>query len=559
MIWTACNTSPLDYLTANEVREKEMALDSVRQVLKNMNNPGDPYAIITMYERIQQEEKEVPDTSKIKFMTFLELTLKLNPIGAFKENLNVGWKAVELWNHSFSADEYLNLRFILYGSMAGSYRQLGMVDSSLYVYRLSIMEAVRSGNSLHIAGTKNNLGVFFYKEKQLDSAMYYFREADRLIAASHGNDPLFEYLHGSVRDNIAGIYEDDGNFAEAGDLYHENYEYYRNGQDIFRFINAGISLANTLLELKAPRRAYALLEELKPVIDTARYQGKIDNLIYLYLVYRKYHTSMKEYELAGFYEGKWMEMLDERNSRKEKRYIQTTISLLDFAKREQSRKLEFEQQAKESLKKQKGFQLIITWLIAFGVISGLAYLFIYYRQKSVIVSRGKQLIESQKLLAEQQLIAEKQEKKVIVLELKNKNKDLNQLVLYLKEKQEWAGKLYARLERMETSRGQKRAKELKELKTVIYNQMRTYDEIETLQQHVENLSSAFHEKLIQKFPALSKTEIRMCSYIRLNFSNAQIAQLQNIAPSSVKVSRYRLWKKLMLDSGEDLDAFLMEL
>jgi DNA-binding CsgD family transcriptional regulator len=73
---------------------------------------------------------------------------------------------------------------------------------------------------------------------------------------------------------------------------------------------------------------------------------------------------------------------------------------------------------------------------------------------------------------------------------------------------------------------------------------------------VENLSSAFYEKLHRQYPGLSKTDIKICSYIRLNLSNAQIAQLQNIEPSSLKVSRHRLRKKLNLGPDDDLDAFL---
>ena len=73
---------------------------------------------------------------------------------------------------------------------------------------------------------------------------------------------------------------------------------------------------------------------------------------------------------------------------------------------------------------------------------------------------------------------------------------------------------------------------------------------------IDALSSSFYDKLTTQFEGLTKTEIRLCSLIKLDLDTKQIAALQNINPSSVKKSRNRLRKKLNLSPEEDLDAFL---
>ena len=77
--------------------------------------------------------------------------------------------------------------------------------------------------------------------------------------------------------------------------------------------------------------------------------------------------------------------------------------------------------------------------------------------------------------------------------------------------------------------------------------------------HFTSVDSAFLERLAAKYPELSKTEIRLCAYIRIGMNTKQIASMQNISPVSANQNRYLLRKKLGLQNGEDLDAFIRSL
>ena len=64
------------------------------------------------------------------------------------------------------------------------------------------------------------------------------------------------------------------------------------------------------------------------------------------------------------------------------------------------------------------------------------------------------------------------------------------------------------------------------------------------------------DRLKEKYPALSKTDMKICVYIKLNLSTKEIADLMNISPRSVEMARYRLRKKLGLGPNGDIASVL---
>ncbi|WP_066222140.1 tetratricopeptide repeat protein [Formosa haliotis] len=58
---------------------------------------------------------------------------------------------------------------------------------------------------------------------------------------------------------------------------------------------------------------------------------------------------------------------------------------------------------------------------------------------------------------------------------------------------------------------------------------------------------------------LSPSELRLCMLLRLNLSSKDIASILRITPDSVRIARYRLRKKLPLDTKEELQAYILKL
>ncbi len=67
------------------------------------------------------------------------------------------------------------------------------------------------------------------------------------------------------------------------------------------------------------------------------------------------------------------------------------------------------------------------------------------------------------------------------------------------------------------------------------------------------------EKLKSKYPGISKTDMKLCVYTKLNLSTKEIADLMNISVRSVEMARYRLRKRLDLPPGENIRDFVKDL
>ena len=73
------------------------------------------------------------------------------------------------------------------------------------------------------------------------------------------------------------------------------------------------------------------------------------------------------------------------------------------------------------------------------------------------------------------------------------------------------------------------------------------------------VDAQFAYKLEKKYPLLSDEERKICILIYLNLKNKDIAVLLNLSVRSVENSRYRIRKKLNLESNDSLSAILLSL
>ncbi len=68
----------------------------------------------------------------------------------------------------------------------------------------------------------------------------------------------------------------------------------------------------------------------------------------------------------------------------------------------------------------------------------------------------------------------------------------------------------------------------------------------------------FLQKLIHEYPSLTPNDLKLAAYLRMNLSTKEIAQLFNITYRSLELKRYRLRKKMNLDTTVNLGEFMMK-
>ena len=77
------------------------------------------------------------------------------------------------------------------------------------------------------------------------------------------------------------------------------------------------------------------------------------------------------------------------------------------------------------------------------------------------------------------------------------------------------------------------------------------------EKHFSKTYDKFFSNIISKHPTLTKTELRICAFLRLRLSSKEIAVITHTAADSVRVARTRLRTKLMLNRDENLSTYLL--
>ncbi|MBR1869002.1 MAG: hypothetical protein IJ799_02935 [Bacteroidales bacterium] len=67
------------------------------------------------------------------------------------------------------------------------------------------------------------------------------------------------------------------------------------------------------------------------------------------------------------------------------------------------------------------------------------------------------------------------------------------------------------------------------------------------------------DRLRTAYPDISKTDLKICVYAKLNLSTKEIADVMNVSPRSVEMARYRLRKRLGLPDGQDIGEFVRKI
>jgi tetratricopeptide (TPR) repeat protein len=69
----------------------------------------------------------------------------------------------------------------------------------------------------------------------------------------------------------------------------------------------------------------------------------------------------------------------------------------------------------------------------------------------------------------------------------------------------------------------------------------------------------FHKALLSLHPSLSPSDLRLCSYIKMNQSSNEIAQLTGVSIRTVESQRYRLRKKIDIEKDDNLNGYLIRI
>lgn len=180
---------------------------------------------------------------------------------------------------------------------------------------------------------------------------------------------------------------------------------------------------------------------------------------------------------------------------------------------------------------------------------GVAYLLIRY-----LLEHQKAVFQEQSFRAEQEILRLKNEN--LQKEVEAKQARLSASVLQSAHKNQFLEDLKARILKVELPGSSRRHPELRRLIRAIDGELNQEDYWQQFQQAFDQMHFEFVHELQHRHPNITDNDYRLCYFIRMGFSNAEIASILNITVNGVEQSKYRLKKKMELDKEASLNEYI---
>lgn len=163
----------------------------------------------------------------------------------------------------------------------------------------------------------------------------------------------------------------------------------------------------------------------------------------------------------------------------------------------------------------------------------------------------------EKQQAEQEIIKLQNEK--LQAEISHKNIQLADSTMAIIRKNELLIEIKEEVEKQKESTARKGTDRGSEkLLSLINKNISSDDDWTVFEALFDQAHENFFKRLKAAYPDLTQSDLKLCAYLKLNLSSKEIAPLLNITFRGVETRRYRLRRRLLLESDANLVEFIMQ-
>ena len=434
----------------------------------------------------------------------------------------------------------------------GVYASLGLMNYEIKNFRQAI-EYWKKGldilkNQKEWTGKKSNIisdiGISYRQLGDTENAFKYLKEA--LYNAEQEKDSAWI---GIIKGNLGDVWMDKKNYENAIPLLEEDMKMSLRYDEFSNLITTTIQLGNCYNALKNyPKaneyyqKAYQLYKDKELILKTVMGISRYETEIKLYEGFVKLYDNTKDFDKAYKYQTLAKHLRDSLNALQGQEKISLMQSKYEFEQKDTQNKL---------LENNVNSQKLISWIIFLSALAGiiaLTFFVIIYRIRfknakikrkadTEISQLKQQQFEENIALHEREII----EIKLLVMQKTNVLEKLEiELALITQHNEE--GRLQAQ-----------------KIVNVVKDELNLGKDINKFKNYVENTHADFFIQLSKQYPTLSLMDLRMCSYIRANMQNKEIAQVMNIKYDSLRVNKLRLRKKMSVETEKEMYVLLQEI
>ncbi|WP_338868322.1 tetratricopeptide repeat protein [Spirosoma sp. SC4-14] len=393
-----------------------------------------------------------------------------------------------------------------YANIGHIYEKRKDLDEAYRYQKLALAKAKTSKNTTDLSTVYENLGSIFEDKAEYDSSLYYYQNALLLSQQNHDEIGQIEIIN-----NLGDIFRKTGRYARGLAFSRQAMNLARQKGERYQLSSAYRDIAKTYLLMHQLDSAYHYIEISRDLVDEIY---AAENNRQITLLQTLYDVERKDSEIAQLNAQKQIDVIA----------ISATAVVL-----------------------------LLIGILAAVIISRQR---LKIRNEQALNQQNQQIFQTQNQLMQVALKNKQLEEENLKSQLELKSKELTTHTLQIIQKNQVLEELRNDLTTILKDDKRDQKKQLRQLVQKIslnFSQDKYWADFRAI---FEQVHPHFFRDLTQQFPDLTATDLRLIALLKMNINSADVATLLGISPDSLRVSRYRLRKKLGLLEGESLSAYI---
>ena len=401
-----------------------------------------------------------------------------------------------------------------------------------------------------------DLGLIFSDYEINSLALKYLEKAESLISECEDDYSPFSKLYVAY----AMVYSRLNNYKKTNEYYNKVIEAAESKKDVLTLIPVLVNMAGDLVKNKDYKQAQIKIEKALKISDKNK-----DNIYkpYIYNTLGRIYFYSNQIRKSEKYLNMALKAFDKMNVDKMIPENMFYLSEIHFKQKKYSNAIDLLGRALNKSKKINNLELNVKILKKISVI--------YRRNKDKTLylstidklnkALEKQVESKNKLFSDTNLNALKhlseefdlsllkQNKLKLKLDIESKKRKLTTDALISVSEREFLEKVVDRLS--------VRHLENKKIIQLCRHRMRHTKDWNIFMKLFNDIHPYFNKYIIKKCPTITESELRVCNLIKMGFSSLEIADILSISKRGIEQHRYRIRKKLDLQT--DLTIFIQSL
>jgi len=473
------------------------------------------------------------------------ISKKYMELGDFFQFSEVYTEAIEQYNLALkitTENRQDSLHILLNNRIAHIYLALKNYKKAKNILVNNITKAQEVGQIKSEAVAEGVLGSCLEKEGNYLEALEHQKNSLKLFQQINDLEGI-----AVVHENIGSIYEDLTQFTLAHEYFEKSLLYFENKNGIQQ-----INVLNNIGDVYRKTGEYkkALIYTEKALFLAEKYKDH-------HQIESAHRDLAKNYALQQDHE-KAYQHLSMYSDLKEEQFLKQNfrqLNVLQTIYETQQKETQIELLTKQNTINEANHHFMLLGGAALVFVTGISFFFINRKrkEKSKLQNYKQRMLQAE---LDKKEIEEKKLQDVIQL----KTASLSKYSLNIAQKNKLITDLSSTLKKMSTRSKMDTPAKLKELAKELDFALQQEDEWDEFMSFFEDIHPQFFKEISKKANSkLTSAELRLAMLLRLNLSSKEIASILRVTPDSVRVARYRLRKKLPINSKQELVHFFMNL